>query len=149
MLLQAGEPRSFAELENELLKGQKLQGVLTSDEVQVGRCWSVCVTGREGPQDTQAPDGQQPDMHAEKTAPVMPTASALLCHSALLAQAVGARTHRKDTPARAVPHRLTLVLAVHGCLALFAGDPARSWLGAGLPAVHNGQPHCQRHLPAE
>jgi hypothetical protein len=33
---QAGEARSFGELENELLKGQKLQGVLTSDEVQVG-----------------------------------------------------------------------------------------------------------------
>jgi hypothetical protein len=32
---QAGQPRSFADLENELLKGQKLQGVLTSDEVQV------------------------------------------------------------------------------------------------------------------
>lgn len=62
LALQAGEPRSFAELENELLKGQKLQGVLTSDEVQVG--WCSCVTGREGPQDTQAPAGQQPDMHA-------------------------------------------------------------------------------------
>jgi hypothetical protein len=32
---QAGQPRSFGDLENELLKGQKLQGVLTSDEVQV------------------------------------------------------------------------------------------------------------------
>jgi hypothetical protein len=35
LLLQAGQPRSFGDLENELLKGQKLQGVLTSDEVQV------------------------------------------------------------------------------------------------------------------
>lgn len=39
-LLQDGQPRSFADLENELLKGQKLQGVLTSDEVQVrSRQW--------------------------------------------------------------------------------------------------------------
>lgn len=33
-LATAGKARSFGELENELLKGQKLQGVLTSDEVQ-------------------------------------------------------------------------------------------------------------------
>lgn len=33
--LQSGKPRSFDELEAELLKGQKLQGVLTSNEVQV------------------------------------------------------------------------------------------------------------------
>jgi glycerol-3-phosphate dehydrogenase (NAD+) len=32
--IAAGEPKSFAQLEQELLKGQKLQGVLTSDEVQ-------------------------------------------------------------------------------------------------------------------
>jgi len=31
----AGQPASFADLERDLLKGQKLQGVLTSDEVQV------------------------------------------------------------------------------------------------------------------
>lgn len=31
----AGTPRTFADLEIDLLKGQKLQGVLTSDEVQV------------------------------------------------------------------------------------------------------------------
>ena len=46
LLLQAGQPRSFADLENDLLKGQKLQGVLTSDEVQVGtrllECWGLC-----------------------------------------------------------------------------------------------------------
>ncbi len=36
-LLQAfatGEPKSFEQLEQELLNGQKLQGVLTSNEVQ-------------------------------------------------------------------------------------------------------------------
>ncbi len=32
--LQAGTPRTFAELEDELLKGQKLQGVMTCNEVQ-------------------------------------------------------------------------------------------------------------------
>ena len=31
---KAGAPRSFEELEAELLAGQKLQGVLTSNEVQ-------------------------------------------------------------------------------------------------------------------
>jgi glycerol-3-phosphate dehydrogenase (NAD+) len=33
-VLQAGTPKSFEELEVEVLKGQKLQGVLTSNEVQ-------------------------------------------------------------------------------------------------------------------
>lgn len=32
--VQAGKPRSFEELESEVLKGQKLQGTLTSNEVQ-------------------------------------------------------------------------------------------------------------------
>ena len=31
---QEGKPRSFEDLEEELLRGQKLQGVLTSNEVQ-------------------------------------------------------------------------------------------------------------------
>jgi hypothetical protein len=34
-ILQSGSPVSFEQLEAELLKGQKLQGVLTSNEVQV------------------------------------------------------------------------------------------------------------------
>jgi glycerol-3-phosphate dehydrogenase (NAD+) len=33
--VQSGETRSFDDLEAELLHGQKLQGVLTSNEVQV------------------------------------------------------------------------------------------------------------------
>jgi glycerol-3-phosphate dehydrogenase (NAD+) len=32
--VQDGKPRSFEELEGEVLKGQKLQGTLTSNEVQ-------------------------------------------------------------------------------------------------------------------
>lgn len=40
--LQAGTPRSFEELEADLLRGQKLQGVLTSNEVQVCPCDLPC-----------------------------------------------------------------------------------------------------------
>jgi hypothetical protein len=36
-VVQTGAPMSFEQLEAELLKGQKLQGVLTSNEVQVRR----------------------------------------------------------------------------------------------------------------
>lgn len=38
---QSGSPVTFEQLEAELLKGQKLQGVLTSNEVQVRVCGVV------------------------------------------------------------------------------------------------------------
>ncbi len=39
---QAGTPREFESLEHELLRGQKLQGVLTSNEVRAGRHGRGC-----------------------------------------------------------------------------------------------------------
>jgi hypothetical protein len=41
VLLQSGSPVTFEQLEVELLKGQKLQGVLTSNEVQVRKLTPV------------------------------------------------------------------------------------------------------------
>jgi len=46
--VQSSKPRSFDDLEAELLHGQKLQGVLTSNEVQVSRwgCDNLHVNSR-------------------------------------------------------------------------------------------------------